>query len=172
MALDERPGGGALYRYADGVLDRVLDRVSLSNGIGWSPDGRTMYYVDSPERRVDAFDFDLAAGAIANRRVFVSLDEGTPDGLTVDDEGGVWVALWAGWCVRRYMPDGALDAVVDLPAAKVTACCFGGDDGRTLYVTTASVDLADEERRRQPHAGCVFAAYPGVSGPPAHTFSP
>jgi sugar lactone lactonase YvrE len=171
MALDERPGGGALYRYGEGALDRVIDRVSLSNGIGWSPDGRTMYYVDSPEGRVDAFDFDVDAGTIANRRTFVAIDQGTPDGLTVDDEGGVWVALWAGWSVRRYAPDGELDAVVDLPVAKVTACCFGGDDGRTLYVTTASVDLIDEERRRQPHAGCVFAAYPGVSGPAAHTFA-
>lgn len=171
MALDERPGGGALYRYAEGALERVVDRVTLSNGIGWSPDGRTMYYVDSPEGRVDAFDFDVDAGTIANRRTLVAIDEGTPDGLTVDDAGGVWVALWAGWSVRRYTSRGELDAIVDLPVAKVTACCFGGDDGRTLYVTTASVDLTEDERRRQPHAGCVFAAYPGVSGPPAHLFA-
>jgi sugar lactone lactonase YvrE len=170
MALDERPDGGALYRYADGVLEPAIDTVSLSNGIGWSPDGRTMYYVDSPEGRVDAFDFDVDSGSIGNRRPFVVVEDATPDGLAVDDEGGVWVALWGGWCVRRFTPNGALDAVVELPVAKVTACWFGDDDGRTLFVTTASIDLTPDELRDQPHAGCVFAAYPGVSGPAAHPF--
>jgi len=171
MALDERPGGGALYRYANGALDLVLEQVSLSNGLGWSPDGRTMYYVDSPEGCIHAFDFEVDAGTIANRRIFVEIDGGTPDGLTVDHEGGVWIALWGGSSVRRYTPDGMLDAIVDVPAAKVTACCFGGDDGGTLYVTTASRDLTPEERQAQPHAGCVFAADPGVTGPPAQPFA-
>jgi sugar lactone lactonase YvrE len=167
MALDERAGGGALYRYADGSLDRVIDRVSLSNGLGWSPDGRTMYYTDSPEKRVDAFDFDVDQGTISNRRPFVEIGDAIPDGLTVDADGGVWIALWGGSSVRRFTPEGTLDAIVDVPAAKVTACCFGGDDGRTLYVTTASVNLTPEERKAQPQAGFVFAADPGVSGPPA-----
>ena len=172
MALDERRDAGALYRYADGALECVIDRVSLSNGLGWSPDDRSMYYVDSPEGCVDVFDFDLETGTIDRRRTFVAIDprDGTPDGLAVDDDGAVWLALWGGGSVRRYTPEGALDAVVDVPVRKVTACCFGGDDGRTLYITTASVSLTPDEQRAQPLAGCVFVAEPGVSGPPAHPF--
>ena len=170
MALDEAPGAAALYRYSsDGGLERVLDGVTLSNGLGWSPDGGTMYYVDSPTYRVDAFDFDVATGAISGRRRWVAIerDAGIPDGLAVDDEGGVWVALFGGAAVRRYGPDGALDRVLAVPAEKVTACCFGGDDGRSLYVTTAAIDVGDE----QPLAGSVFVTEVDVSGPPARPFA-
>jgi sugar lactone lactonase YvrE len=174
MALDETPGAAALYRYSsDGGLDRVLENVTLSNGLGWSPDGRTMYYVDSPTYRVDVFDFDLAAGAISGRRPLIAIEPGagTPDGLAVDDEGAIWVALWGGGAVRRYSPDGELDRVHAVPADKVTACCFGGDDGRSLFITTASVDLSEEERHRQPLAGSVFVTEVDVSGPPAQPFA-
>jgi sugar lactone lactonase YvrE len=170
MALDEAPGAAALYRYSsDGGLERVLDGVTLSNGLGWSPDGGTMYYVDSPTYRVDAFDFDVATGAISGRRRWVAIerDAGIPDGLAVDDEGGVWVALFGGAAVRRYGPDAELDRVLAVPAEKVTACCFGGDDGRSLYVTTASIDVGDE----QPLAGSVFVTEVDVSGPPARPFA-
>ncbi len=174
MALDEATGAGSLYRYSrDGGLERVLEDVTLSNGLGWSPDGSTMYYIDSLTYRVDVFDFDLAGGAISDRRPFVALEDGagTPDGLAVDDEGGVWVALWGGGALRRYSPEGELDRVLAVPADKVTACCFGGEDGRSLYVTTASVDLTAEERRRQPLAGSVFVTEVDVSGPPAQPFA-
>jgi sugar lactone lactonase YvrE len=159
MAFDEKSPDGALYRY-DGRLERVLDGVTISNGIGWSRDDSLMYYIDSPEQRIDVFDFDLESGRAADRRAFVSIDEsdGTPDGLTVDDEGGVWVALHGGGCVRRYDERGNLDAVLNVPAEKVTSCCFGGDDGRSLFVTT-----------REP-VGNVYVAQPGVSGPPAQPF--
>jgi sugar lactone lactonase YvrE len=159
MALDQTPGAGALYRY-DGTLQRVLDGVTLSNGIGWTRDDTQMYYIDSPVQRVDLFDFELAPGRVDDRRPFVSIDEsdGIPDGLTVDDEGGVWVALYGGSCVHRYDEGGHLDAVLDVPAENVTACCFGGDDGRSLFVTTAAPD------------GNVYVTLPGVSGPPAHVF--
>ena len=159
MALDLTPGAGALYRY-DGKLQRVLQGVTLSNGLGWSPGDTRMYYIDSTEYRVDAFDFDLASGDLEERRPFVSIDEtvGIPDGLTVDDEGGVWVALYGGSCVRRYDERGRLDAVLEVPAENVTSCCFGGDDGRSLFVTTAAPD------------GNVYVTQPGVSGPPAHVF--
>jgi sugar lactone lactonase YvrE len=155
MRLDEtKKRDAALYRF-DGELVQVLDRVSLSNGIGWSPDASRMYYVDTLSRKIDVFDYD---GEIANRRMFafVDRDAGFPDGLTVDDEGGVWVALWGGSCVRRYTPDGELDRVVEIPAEHVTACCFG--PGTTLFVTTAAPD------------GRVFAADVGMSGPPAQPF--
>jgi sugar lactone lactonase YvrE len=159
MALDETPGAGALYRY-DGSLERVLDEVTLSNGIGWTRDDTRMYYIDSPVQRVDLFDFELASGRIDDRRPFVSIDdsEGIPDGLTVDDEGGVWVALYGGSCVHRYDENGHLDAVLEVPAENVTSCCFGSDDGRSLFVTTAAPD------------GNVYVTQPGVSGPPAHVF--
>lgn len=159
MDLDETPGAGALYRF-DGRLERVLDEVTLSNGIGWTRDDTRMYYIDSPVQRVDIFDFEVASGRIDDRRPFVSIDEseGIPDGLTVDDEGGVWVALYGGSCVHRYDESGRLDAVLEVPALNVTSCCFGGDDGRSLFVTTAAPD------------GNVYVTQPGVSGPPAHVF--
>jgi sugar lactone lactonase YvrE len=174
MRFDERPGGGALYRYSpDGRLDPVLDDVSLSNGIGWSADGSAMYYIDSSSQRLDVFDFDVESGDASNRRPLVVFaeSEGIPDGLAVDDEGCIWVALWDGAEVRRYTPDGRLDRTVAIPAAKVTACCFGGDDGRSFYITTASVDLTPEQAAAQPLAGCVFVADVGVSGPPAQPFA-
>jgi sugar lactone lactonase YvrE len=159
MGLDHTPGAGALYRY-DGALERVLDEVTLSNGIGWTQDNTRMYYIDSPVQRVDLFDFELASGGVDDRRPFVSIDEsdGIPDGLTVDDEGGVWVALYGGSCLHRYDESGHLDAVLEVPAENVTSCCFGGDDGRSLFVTTAAPD------------GNVYVTQPGVSGPPAHVF--
>lgn len=161
MALAETPGVAALYRFADGALERVLEGVTLSNGLGWSPDGTRMYYVDSPTYRIDVFDYDVDAGTPANRRPFVEMDraDGIPDGLTVDDEGGVWLALWGGSCVRRYSADGVLEQVVDVPATHVTACCFGREDGRSLFITSAAPD------------GRLFVlADAGVSGPPAVRF--
>ncbi len=159
MALDATPGAGTLYRY-DGTLQRMLEGVTLSNGLGWTCDDTRMYYIDSPAQNVDAFDFELASGRLAERRPFISIDtsDGIPDGLTVDDEGGIWVALYGGSCVRRYDERGRLDAVLDVPAENVTSCCFGGDDGRSLFVTTAAPD------------GNVYVTQPGVSGPPAHVF--
>jgi sugar lactone lactonase YvrE len=159
MGLDDTPSAGALYRY-DGGLERVLDGVTLSNGIGWTRDDIRMYYIDSGVDRVDVFDFELASGRIDKRRTFVSIDrsDGIADGLTVDDEGGVWVALYGGSRVHRYDEGGRLDAVLDVPAKNVTSCCFGGDDGRSLFVTTAAPD------------GNVYVTEPGVSGPPAHVF--
>ena len=154
MALGLTPGAAALYCY-DGKLRRVLDGVTLSNGLGWTRDDTQMYYIDSTEQRVDIFDFELASGQLDRRRPFVSIDrsDGIPDGLTVDHEGGVWVALYGGSCVRRYDEGGRLDAVVEVPAENVTSCCFGGEDGRSLFVTTAAPD------------GNVYVTQPGVSGP-------
>ncbi|MET9832985.1 SMP-30/gluconolactonase/LRE family protein [Streptomyces sp. NPDC006385] len=143
MRYDEAPGGGTLSRHTgDGSAEVVLDDVTVSNGTGWSPDGRLMYYIDSPTRRVDVFDF--ADGRAANRRTLVEIEDGAgfPDGLTVDAEGCVWVALWEGAAVRRYTPDGELDRVIALPVPRVTACAFAGPDLTDLYITTARVGLA------------------------------
>ncbi|MGW0334772.1 SMP-30/gluconolactonase/LRE family protein [Streptomyces sp. NPDC003011] len=142
MRYDEAPGGGTLSRITgDGTVEVVLDDVAVSNGTGWSPDGRLMYYIDSPTRRVDVFDF--ADGRPRDRRPLVEIEDGAgfPDGLTVDADGCVWVALWDGAAVRRYTPGGELDQVIDLPTPRVTACAFGGPDLTDLYITTARVGL-------------------------------
>ncbi|MGW8060721.1 SMP-30/gluconolactonase/LRE family protein [Streptomyces ziwulingensis] len=144
MRYDEAPGGGTLSRVAgDGTVTPVLDDVAVSNGTGWSPDGRLMYYVDSPTRRVDVFDVASPDGRVSGRRPFVTIEEGAgfPDGLCVDAEGCVWVALWDGGAVRRYTPSGDLDRVIPLPVPRVTACAFGGPGLTDLYVTTARVGL-------------------------------
>ena len=175
MALDERPGGGALYRLTPGEgLELVCGAATISNGLGWSPDGRRMYYVDSPTRRVDVFAFDPESGRLGGRETFARIAEadGIPDGLTVDDEGGVWVALYGGGAVRRFRPDGELDRVLGVPATNVTACCFGGADGGSLFVTTARQGLAEAELGREPLAGSVFVTEAGVAGPPARPFVP
>ncbi|MGW0423132.1 SMP-30/gluconolactonase/LRE family protein [Streptomyces sp. NPDC003015] len=142
MRYDEAPGGGTLSRITgDGTHHTVLDDVAVSNGTGWSPDGRLMYYIDSPTRRVDVFDHH--DGHIGNRRTLVEIEDGAgfPDGLTVDADGCVWVALWDGGAVRRYAPGGELDRVITLPTPRVTACAFGGPDLSDLYITTARVGL-------------------------------
>jgi sugar lactone lactonase YvrE len=159
MRLDLEPGAGALYCY-DGRLERVLEGVTLANGLGWTRDDTRMYFTDSAVYRIDVFDFELASGRLDERRPFVSIDRsaGIPDGLAVDDEGGVWVALYGGSCLHRYDERGRLDAVLEVPAENVTSCCFGCDDGRSLFVTTAAPD------------GNVYVTQPGVSGPPAHVF--
>ena len=174
MSLQRAPNQGALYRLSpDGRVETILQPVTTSNGIDWSPDGRLMYYVDTGTRRVDVFDVDPDAGHVSNRRPFVDLggQTGRPDGLVVDADGGVWVALWRGGAVRRYRPDGRLDHELTVPTALVTKCAFGGPGMTDLYITTAWRDLTAAEREAQPHAGGVFRAHPGVAGQPARRFA-
>ena len=173
MALDERTGAGALYRLdPSGAVTVMVDGVTISNGLDWSLDERRMYYVDSGTRRIDVFDWDPKKGQISNRRpfVFFPVQAGIPDGLTVDADGGIWVALWGGGAVHRYRPDGHLDRVVLLPVTHPTSCAFGGTDLRDLYVTSAAVALGPDERARQPGAGGVFRVRPGVRGRLPNTF--
>ncbi|MGW8765128.1 SMP-30/gluconolactonase/LRE family protein [Streptomyces sp. NPDC055815] len=144
MRYDEAPGGGTLSRVApDGTVREVLGDVAVSNGTGWSPDGRRMYYIDSPTRRVDVFDVDPVTQHLVNRRPLAVIEDGAgfPDGLAVDADGCVWVALWDGGAVRRYTPSGALDRVLELPVRRPTACAFGGAGLTDLYVTTARTGL-------------------------------
>lgn len=166
MAYDQTPGAGRLYRLdADLGVSVVLEEVTISNGLDWSPDGTRAYYVDTATGRVDVFDYD---GELRGRRTFAEIDGGHPDGLTVDAEGGVWVALYDGGAVRRYSPDGALDAVVEVGARKVTACAFGADDLDELFITTSREEL---EPGDDPLAGSLFSVRPGVSGRPARAFA-
>jgi sugar lactone lactonase YvrE len=173
MRFDEKPGFGSLYRLdPDGSTHTMLTGVGVSNGIDWCLDGTRMYYVDSLTRRIDEFDFDLHAGSISNRRTFVAIDaaDGYPDGLTVDAEGAIWLALWNGSAVRRYLPDGTLDRVLTLPVTHPTTCAFGGKHLTDLYITSAAIALSDGQRRDQPAAGAILRHRPGVAGRPAHAF--
>jgi sugar lactone lactonase YvrE len=165
---------GSLFRLdADLTLTRVVTGVTISNGLGWSPDQRTMYYIDSATHAIDAFDFEIETGAVSHRRRLVELPKawGLPDGMTVDEEGFLWVAFWTGSAIRRLSPVGEVDSVIELPVSLVTSCAFGGDDLSDLYVTSARVGLSEEQLEAQPHAGGLFRLSPGVRGPAAHPFA-
>ncbi len=167
MALDECSPVAGLYRVdPDLSVTKVLTGTTISNGLGWSPSGRLFYFIDSPTRQVDVFDCDLTEGTVENRRAFarVEVEGAVPDGLAVDAEGCVWVALHGGWGLHRYSPDGELIGVVDLPVSRVTSCCFGGDALRDLYVTTRREGLSDAERAGQPLAGALLRLDVGVAG--------
>ena len=174
MSRSRTPGAAALYVLEpDGRLAVAVSRTTISNGIGWSADGRRMYFIDSTTQRIDVFDFDGSTGAISDRRPFAAIDpaDGLPDGLAVDAEDGVWVCLFGGAALRRYGPDGRLDAVVALPVTNPTCPAFGGPGLRTLYVTSARHKLTPAQLAAEPLAGALLALDPGVAGLPAHRFA-
>lgn len=167
MSLHRERERGALYRLdPDGTVTCHLTGVTTSNGLDWSGDQLRMYYVDTAHPRIDVFDFDVDRGAIANRRPFVQIDpsEGKPDGLVVDAEDHVWLALWAGHRVVRYAPDGTRVATIDVPSLNTTKPAFGGPDLADLFVTSAQVGLSLEERAAWPDAGGLFHFRPGATG--------
>ena len=174
MALDERSPSAALYRVdADLRVTRMLAGTTISNGLGWSPDGARFYFIDSPTRRVDVFACDAETGALGERRplVTVDVDGAVPDGMAVDAEGCLWVALHGGWGLNRYTAEGELLDEVRLPVAKVTSCCFGGPELRHLYVTTRRESLSDAELAQQPLAGALLRLDLGVAGLPTYAFA-
>ena len=174
MAYAGTPGAGSLYRLdPDLSVTTMLKGVTISNGLGWSPDGLTMYYIDTPTRGVDAFAFDPPTGEIADRRRIIDIppDNGLPDGMTVDSEGGLWVALWGGDAVHRYLPDGTLERIVELPCRVVTSSAFGGALLDELFITTASLGLTPDELEAQPGAGGLFSCRPGLRGLPSGPFA-
>jgi sugar lactone lactonase YvrE/DNA-binding IclR family transcriptional regulator len=165
---------GSLFRVdADGRWQKMDEGFTVPNGLAWSPDDRRLYFTDTWRRTVYAYDFDLRSGTLANRRDFITFHErdGKPDGLTVDAEGCLWVALWDGWQVARVSPEGAIVERVRLPVPRPTSCCFGGADLRTLYVTSASVRLSEQELAAAPLSGSLFALEPGVRGLPEPMFA-
>jgi sugar lactone lactonase YvrE len=167
MAFDEEKGRGSLFSFHDSTgLATVLAGVTISNGIGWSVDRRTMYYVDSGPGTISTFDVD-EHGDVTNQRVFAQLDalnEGTPDGLCVDAEGALWVALWGGYEVRRYAPSGEVIGRVKLSTAQPSCCAIGGANATTLYITTAQENMSRELLEKEPDAGRLFCVDVGVHG--------
>lgn len=170
MAYDQGPGRGSMYRLdGDGTVSVVFGGSTISNGLAWSPDGSIAYYIDTPTRRVDMFDYATNSG-LTRRRTFIEITDtpGSPDGMTVDAQGHVWVALYGGSAVRRYRPDGILDGVIELPVTNVTACTFAGADLDHLIITTSREGVPEGT---QPEAGSLFRSLPGVTGLPAAEFA-
>ena len=175
LADDHHEGGGALYRLErDGQTELMLDGLTISNGLGWSPDGGTMYLVDSGPRVIHAFAFDADRGTISAGRILVTVpeDAGAPDGMTVDAAGDLWVAIYGGGRVNRYAPDGSLREAYPIPARQCTCCAFGGPGLHQLFVTTATEGWTGEQRRAEPAAGLVYRFDTDATGRPAMPFRP
>lgn len=170
-AYDERPGGGSLYALEpDGVVRRVIEGVTISNGIAWSLDQTKMYYIDTPTRKVMEYDFDSVCGTIDNPRTAFEVPRacGFPDGMAIDADGMLWIAMWGGSSVIRWNPGTEEQlARVDLPVSQVTSCCFGGPDLETLYITSAARGISAED---EPLAGSLFAVEPPERGLPTAVF--
>lgn len=165
MSYDERPGAGAVYRVTpEHQVVELLSPVTVSNGVQWSADGTRAYYVDTPTRRVDIFDVNPETGAWSGRRPHIHIDPsaGLPDGMALDEEGGIWVAFWGGGAVNHYDAAGRLAETIRLPGvSRVSSCAFGGNDRSVLFITTSRIDLREDE---EPDAGAVFAVATGHRG--------
>jgi len=172
MNMEEKLKQGALYCF-DGSLQKKLDGISISNGICWSKDNRTMYYIDSLDYNIKAYDFDLTTGNISNERVVVEVNEigYTPDGTAIDEEGMLWVAMWGGGCINRYDPvNGSLIGKVEVPAPNVTACAFGGENSKQLFITTARTGLNADQLQQYPLSGSLFYVNINIKGAAMNSF--
>jgi sugar lactone lactonase YvrE len=164
-----------LYRMeTDGSLEVIETGVGLANGIGWSPDNRTMYFNDTTRERIYAYDYDPDTGTTSNRRILVDTTDlpGSPDGLAVDEEGGIWVAFYGGSQVLRFDPEGNVIHTIPMPVTQPTACAFGGPDRKTLYITSARQELSSDDLAEQPAAGDLFAYETDVVGLPVYFLNP
>ena len=175
MALAEDRPVGSLYRLnTDLTYENCLSGITVSNGLDWSLDDKTMYFIDSPTRGIDAFDFDVITGGISNRRTIIRTptEEGVPDGMTVDEEGMIWVAMWGGWCICRYNPITSEKLMkIEIPAKRVTSCAFGGQNMNELYITSAAIgDNGVDSRAEEPLAGSLFRVKLPFKGKPANRF--
>ncbi len=174
MSMTGQKETGTLYRLdSDSTIDKMIENVSISNGIVWSPDATKMYYIDTPTQKVMAYDYDNETGDISNPSVAVEVakEMGSPDGMTIDADGNIWVALWGGSAVACWNPEtGKLLKKINIPAKNVTSCAFGGDNLETLYITTARQNTSGEELQTFPHAGGVFKTKPGAKGIKAFFF--
>jgi len=160
MSKKETKGAGNLYCYDGKELKLKIPEVSISNGIVWTADAKTMYYIDTPEMAVFAFDFDNTTGELSNRRIAIKVpkDAGYPDGMTIDNEGMLWVAMWNGAAVIRFNPStGKMMEKTEMPALNITSCAFGGNDMKTLYITTARQGLTEKQLEQYPMSGSLFS---------------
>ena len=174
MDTNLRRGAGSLYRVsADLASSKIISPVSISNGLDWSPDGQTMYYIDSLTRKIVAWDFEAGTGSLSNSRTLVQTPDevATPDGMAVDAQGCLWVAMWDGGSVRRYSPTGELLMVIDLPVSRVTSVAFGGVRLDQLFITSARAGLTPNQLEREPLAGSIFVVDPQVNGLAPHRFA-
>ena len=174
MSKQRAPATAALYRLAPrGEIECVIAGTTISNGLGWSPSGERMYFIDSTTQRIDVLDFDASRGEVADRRPLVAIepDDGLPDGMTVDAQGGIWVCLFGGAAIRRYTPEGKLDTAIPLPTTNPTSPVFAGPDLRTLYITTARHRLTPDQLAAEPLAGAVLTLTTGVQGLPGNRFA-
>jgi sugar lactone lactonase YvrE len=164
MALDGTAAAGSLYRLdGDGAVHRVLGDITIPNGPAFAADGSTMYLADSARGVIDRWTVDPASGALGERRRFVEVSEGSPDGMTVDDDGCLWAAVWGTGTVHRYRPDGSLDHTLELPAQQPSSVCIGGADGHHLFVTTATEGMPEPG----PGDGLLYATMVSAGAPPA-----
>ncbi|AOZ94175.1 SMP-30/gluconolactonase/LRE family protein [Paenibacillus crassostreae] len=174
MSMNGQAEQGSLYCLdLDLSIRKVLENVSISNGLGWSPDYSTMYYIDTPTRQVDAFDYDLETGMISNRRLVITMpdDAGDPDGMTVDAEGMLWIAEWNGERVAQWNPNtGEKLSEIVIPSGHVTSCVFAGDDLQDLYISTARIGMDDEQMKEQPLSGNLFRIRTEMKGQPTFSF--
>ena len=174
MSISGKKEAGSLYRLdPDSSIHKMIENVSISNGIVWSPDATKMYYIDTPTKKVMKYDYDDKTGEISNPKVAVevSSEMGSPDGMTIDAEGNIWVALWGGSAVGCWNPKtGKLLRKIEVPAKNITSCAFGDDDLGTLYITTARQNTSNEDLQKFPNAGGVFKMRPGVKGMKAFFF--
>lgn len=173
MRLDASQPTGGLYRVTnDGNFTVKETGIAVSNGLGWSPDSRVFYFVDTVLGVIYAYDTEPGIGTLTNKRIFATIpeSEGRPDGLTVDQDGGVWIAIWDGWRVNRYLPDGTLDRVIDLPVPRPTSVTFGGENLDTLYITSARTRLPAATLAEAPLSGGLFTCKPGEKGVPSSEF--
>jgi sugar lactone lactonase YvrE len=171
LSLSRAPWKCAFYRVdLDGSVRTIFTGIGLSNGLGWSPDEKTFYYVDSHLQSLQAFDFDVTAGELAHGRTIATIPkgDGMPDGMAVDAEGGIWIALYGGGVVRRFLPDGTVDRDLAVPVTYPTSVAFGGTSRSGLLITSARSLLDERGRRAQPLAGRLLVADVGVRGAPVH----
>lgn len=174
MDFDGKRGTGSLYRLSPDLdCSRMDSGYAVTNGPAWSSDYKIMYHNDSANGRVYAFDYDLESGDVSNKRLFLQFrdEDGSPDGMTTDAEGGLWIAHWGASKATRHDAQGNVMHTISLPCSQVTSCAFGGPDLKTLYITTAAVGLTAKQLEREPLAGGLFAVDLDIAGVPACTFS-
>jgi sugar lactone lactonase YvrE len=172
--MDLSPTQGTLYRIEpDLQVTAMRTGVSVSNGLDWSPDGRTFYFTDSTTRRVNAYDFDISTGDLSNERLLVEMSDpvATPDGLAVDAEGNLWIAMWDGGCVRQFSAKGRLLRTIELPVSRPTSVAFGGPYLDQLFITSARGGIPHAQLGAEPHAGSIFVVDGLAIGRLPHTFA-